>query len=313
MDKILVVGGAGFLGYNLLDYVQQHLQNDALELVVLSQDIPESSIYFPDVLFVEGDYSDVELLTHLFENHQFTHVFHFASSIIPALSTHNIQRDVETNLLPTIGLMEVMKAFACRNLVYLSSGGAVYGNELPTHKKESQACQPISSYGIIKLAVEHYIRLYANLYQIDYLILRLSNPFGLHHRSSTQGVINIAIRKALRGETLVVWGDGTQAKDYLFASDISRAIMDLFKAQVKNQTLNIGSGQTISVLEIIALVKSKVPHFQVEFMEAMPTDVQQVSLDISQLRKHIPFELTPLAGAFEKTFIYEQVVLANEV
>lgn len=313
MDKILVVGGAGFLGYNLLDYVQQHLQNDALELVVLSQDIPESSIYFPDVLFVEGDYSDVELLTHLFENHQFTHVFHFASSIIPALSTHNIQRDVETNLLPTIGLMEVMKAFACKNLVYLSSGGAVYGNELPTHKKESQACQPISSYGIIKLAVEHYIRLYANLYQIDYLILRLSNPFGLHHRSSTQGVINIAIRKALRGETLVVWGDGTQAKDYLFASDISRAIMDLFKAQVKNQTLNIGSGQTISVLEIIALVKSKVPHFKVEFMEAMPTDVQQVSLDISQLRKHIPFELTPLAGAFEKTFIYEQVVLANEV
>ena len=313
MDKILVVGGAGFLGFNLLDYVQQHLQNDAPELVVLSQEIPESSIHFPDVLFVEGDYSDVEQLTHLFEKHQFTHVFHFASSIIPALSTQNIQRDVETNLLPTIGLMEVMKAFGCTNLLYLSSGGAVYGNELPTHKKESQACQPISSYGIIKLAVEHYIRLYANLYQIDYLILRLSNPFGLHHRSATQGVINIAIRKALRGETLVVWGDGTQAKDYLFASDISRAIMDLFKAQVKNQTLNIGSGQTISLLQIIDLVKNKVPHFQVEFMEAMPTDVQQVSLDITQLRKHIPFELTPLTSAFEKTFIYEQVVLATEV
>jgi UDP-glucose 4-epimerase len=313
MDKILVVGGAGFLGFNLLDYVQQHLQNDAPELVVLSQEIPESSIHFPDLLFVEGDYSDVELLTHLFEKHQFTHVFHFASSIIPALSTQNIQRDVETNLLPTIGLMEVMKAFGCTNLLYLSSGGAVYGNELPTHKKESQACQPISSYGIIKLAVEHYIRLYANLYQIDYLILRLSNPFGLHHRSATQGVINIAIRKALRGETLVVWGDGTQAKDYLFASDISRAIMDLFKAQVKNQTLNIGSGQTISLLQIIDLVKNKVPHFQVEFMEAMPTDVQQVSLDITQLRKHIPFELTPLTSAFEKTFIYEQVVLATEV
>jgi len=313
MDKILVVGGAGFLGFNLLDYVQQHLQNDAPELVVLSQEIPESSIHFPDVLFVEGDYSDVEQLTHLFEKHQFTHVFHFASSIIPALSTQNIQRDVETNLLPTIGLMEVMKAFGCTNLLYLSSGGAVYGNELPTHKKESQACQPISSYGIIKLAVEHYIRLYAKLYQIDYLILRLSNPFGLHHRSATQGVINIAIRKALRGETLVVWGDGTQAKDYLFASDISRAIMDLFKAQVKNQTLNIGSGQTISLLQIIDLVKNKVPHFQVEFMEAMPTDVQQVSLDITQLRKHIPFELTPLTSAFEKTFIYEQVVLATEV
>ena len=312
MDKILVVGGAGFLGFNLLDYVQQHVLEGAPEMVVLSQAIPESSIHFPDVIFVEGDYSDVNTLNHLFETHRFTHVFHFASSIIPALSTQNIQRDVETNLLPTIGLMEVMKAFGCTNLLYLSSGGAVYGNELPTHKKESQACQPISSYGIIKLAVENYIRLYANLYQIDYLILRLSNPFGLHHRSATQGVMNIAIRKALRGESLVVWGDGSQAKDYLFASDISRAIMDLFQAQVKNQTLNIGSGQTMTLLEIIALVKSQVPHFQVEFMEAMPTDVQQVSLDITQLRKHIPFELTPIAEAFEKTFAYEQAVLASE-
>jgi UDP-glucose 4-epimerase len=312
MEKILIVGGAGFLGFNLLDYVQQHMSEGAPEMVVLSQMIPESSIHFPDVLFLEGDYSDVHTLNHLFETHRFTHVFHFASSIIPALSTQNIQRDVETNLLPTIGLMEVMKVFGCTNLLYLSSGGAVYGNELPTHKKESQACQPISSYGIIKLAVEHYIRLYANLYQIDYLILRLSNPFGLHHRSATQGVINIAIRKALRGESLVVWGDGSQAKDYLFASDISRAILALFKAQVKNQTLNIGSGETMSLLEIIALVKTKVPHFQVEFMEAMPTDVQQVSLDITQLRNHIPFELTPIAEAFEKTFAYEQAVLANE-
>jgi len=312
MDKILVVGGAGFLGFNLLDYVQQHVLDGAPEMVVLSQEIPESSILFPDVLFVEGDYSDLNTLTHLFETHRFTHVFHFASSIIPALSTQNIQRDIETNLLPTIGLMEVMKKFACTNLLYLSSGGAVYGNELPTHKKEWQACQPISSYGIIKLAVEHYIRLYANLYQINYLILRLSNPFGLHHRSTTQGVINIAIRKALRRESLVVWGDGSQAKDYLFAADISRAIMDLFKARVSNQTLNIGSGQTMSLLEIIALVKTKVPHFQVEFMEAMPTDVQQVSLDITALREHIPFELTPITEAFEKTFAYEQAVIASE-
>ncbi len=306
MEKILLVGGAGFLGFNLLDVVQNQSGEGVPEIVVLSQEIPESSLQFPDVLFVEGDYTNVNLLNHLFDTHRFSHVFHFASSIIPALSTQNIQRDVETNLLPTIGLMEVMKAFGCQNLLFLSSGGAVYGNELPTHKTESQACQPISSYGIIKLAVEHYIRLYANLYQIDYLILRLSNPFGLHHRSGTQGVINIAIRKALRGETLVIWGDGRQAKDYLFAEDISRAILDLMLAKVKNVTLNVGSGVTLTLLNIVEMVKMKVPNFQVEFMEAMPTDVQQVSLDISQLRSHIEFELTPIAEAFEKTFAYEQ-------
>jgi UDP-glucose 4-epimerase len=310
MDKILLVGGAGFLGYNLLEFVQNQTEN-APEIVVLSQEIPESAIQFPDVLFVAGDYADAELLQHLFEKHQFTRVFHFASSIIPALSTQNIQADVETNLLPTIGLMEVMKAFGCQQIVYLSSGGAVYGNEAPSQKKEDQACQPISSYGIIKLAVEHYIRLYANLYQINYLILRLSNPFGLHHRSETQGVINIAIRKALRGETFVVWGDGSQAKDYLFAADIARAMMALLAAQVNNQTINIGSGQTMRLLEIIDLVKLRVPHFQVEFVEAMPTDVQQVRLDISKLKSYIPFELTSITEAFEKTFAYEQARLSS--
>jgi UDP-glucose 4-epimerase len=310
MDKILLVGGAGFLGYNLLEFVQNQTEN-APEIVVLSQEIPESAIQFPDILFVAGDYADAELLQHLFEKHQFTRVFHFASSIIPALSTQNIQADVETNLLPTIGLMEVMKAFGCQQIVYLSSGGAVYGNEAPSQKKEDQACQPISSYGIIKLAVEHYIRLYANLYQINYLILRLSNPFGLHHRSETQGVINIAIRKALRGETFVVWGDGSQAKDYLFAADIARAMMALLAAQVNNQTINIGSGQTMRLLEIIDLVKQRIPHFQVEFVEAMPTDVQQVSLDISKLKSYIPFELTSITEAFEKTFAYEQARLSS--
>jgi UDP-glucose 4-epimerase len=310
MDKILLVGGAGFLGYNLLEFVQNQTEN-APEIVVLSQEIPESAIQFPDVLFVAGDYADSELLQHLFEKHQFTRVFHFASSIIPALSTQNIQADIETNLLPTIGLMEVMKAFGCQQIVYLSSGGAVYGNEAPNQKKEDQACQPISSYGIIKLAVEHYIRLYANLYQINYLILRLSNPFGLHHRSETQGVINIAIRKALRGETFVVWGDGSQAKDYLFAADIARAMMALLAAQVNNQTINIGSGQTMRLLEIIDLVKQRIPHFQVEFVEAMPTDVQQVSLDISKLKSYIPFELTSITEAFAKTFAYEQARLSS--
>jgi UDP-glucose 4-epimerase len=310
MDKILLVGGAGFLGYNLLDFIQK--QSDTTrEIVVLSQEIPESSIQFPDVLFVAGDYSDAVLLQHLFQIHQFTHVFHFASSIIPALSTQNIQADVETNLLPTIGLMEIMKTHGCKQMVYLSSGGAVYGNVAPSHKKEEQACQPISSYGIIKLAVEHFIRLYATLYQIDYLILRLSNPFGLHHRSDSQGVINIAIRKALKGETFVVWGDGSQAKDYLFAEDIARAMLQLVDSGIRNETINIGSGQTCSLVEIISSIKQRIPDFQVDFVDAMLTDVQQVSLDITKLKSYIPFRISPFDQAFEQTFAYEKAKLSS--
>ena len=309
MDKILLVGGAGFLGFNFLEFVGKHWESNAPEMVVLSQETPESADQFPDVLFVQGDYADTVLLTHLFELHHFTRVFHFASSIIPALSTQNIQTDIETNLLPTIGLMEVMKAFGCQHILYLSSGGAVYGNAGEAMKHESQACEPISSYGIIKLAVEQYIRLFASLYGMHYLILRLSNPFGFHHRSSSQGVINIAIRKALRKETFVVWGDGSQAKDYVFAGDIAQAIAKLIQAGTTDQTINVGSGTSLTLNQIISIIKAKLPHFDVEFVEAMPTDVQQVCLDNRRLQSCIDWSLTPLEEAFALTFTAEQANL----
>ena len=87
--------------------------------------------------------------------------------------------------------------------------------------------------------------------------------------------------------------------------------MQLMASDVKNQTINIGSGQTLTLVQIIDLVKQRMPHFQVEFVEAMPTDVQQVSLDISKLKSMIPFALSPLAEAFEKTFDYEQARLSS--
>jgi UDP-glucose 4-epimerase len=308
MKKNLVVGGSGFLGLNWLDYLQQNGSTD--EVIVFAHEKPEG-VKFPSfVTFVVGDYADAKALDDLFTAHHFDRVFHFASSIIPAISSENIRQDIESNLLPTIGLMEMMKKHQVSKLLYLSTGGAVYGNVNQEKVPEDFPCKPISSYGIIKLAVEHYIELYANLYQIDYLILRLSNPFGSFHRSPKQGVINIAVRKALRAEVMTIWGDGSQAKDYIYAADIGKAIDGLMQAGVKNETINVGSGESLTLNEIIKRIQGKLPAFRVEYKDAKLTDVQKICLDTSKLSSRINWEITSFDQALDATIAYEKARLS---
>jgi UDP-glucose 4-epimerase len=158
--------------------------------------------------------------------------------------------------------------------------------------------------------VEHYIELYAKLYQIDYLILRLSNPFGSFHRSPKQGVINIAVRKALKGEVMTVWGDGSQAKDYIYAGDIGQAINGLIQAGVKNETINVGSGESLTLQTIIERIQAKLPAFQVEYKEAKVTDVQKICLDTSKLASIMPWRVTSFDQALEATIAYEKARLS---
>jgi len=308
MEKNLVIGGSGFLGLNWLNYLEQ--QGPKRDVVVFAHEKPEGITFPSFVTFVVGDYADAKALDDLFTAHRFDRVFHFASSIIPAISSENIRQDIESNLLPTIGLMEMMKKHQVSKLLYLSTGGAVYGNVTEEKVKEEYPCKPISSYGIIKLAVEHYIELYAKLYQIDYLILRLSNPFGEFHRSPKQGVINIAVRKALKGEVMTVWGDGSQAKDYIYAADIGIAIDGLIKAGVKNETINVGSGESLSLNEIIERIQAKLPTFTVEYKDAKLTDVQKICLDTSKLSSQIHWEITSFDQALEATITYEKARLS---
>lgn len=306
MEKILLIGGAGFLGLNWIQFLEKQAPKNEVSLTVLSRHHHPDLKRFPEITWVKGDYGDRGLLESLFQKEKFTQVFHFASTIVPATSTQNVSEDLEANLKPTIQLLEVMKQFDCRFLLYLSSGGAVYGNAGLEALHENHACRPISSYGIIKLAVEHFIQLYSKIHQIDYLILRLSNPFGYFHHSDQQGVINIALRKALRGETFTVWGDGSQTKDYIFAEDIAKAIFQLWQAGHKNDTINIGYGSAISLLSILEKIKSLIPSFQVAFKEAKPTDVPHVYLDIQKLESLISFERTPFDEALERTWKWEK-------
>lgn len=298
-ETILLLGGTGFIGRNIIDYVLKNEEYSNYKIVVLSRNFQRET--FASIAYVTGDYGDKNVLMRLFSKWNFTKVIHCATSTTPLSSGNNILNDINGNLIATIGLLDVMKENGCSNILYLSSGGAVYGEKHLNTISENEVCDPISSYGVVKLTIENYLRLYQKQYGINYLILRVSNPFGKFHVSEKQGIINIAIRRALREEAIEVWGDGSQSKDYIFVDDMVKIIFSLLKEKVVNKTINVGSGEIHELNMILSTIKIYLPSLEVNYVASKVTDVKDFCLDISLMQSLINFEFTEFEEAIRKT------------
>jgi UDP-glucose 4-epimerase len=217
-------------------------------------------------------------------------------------------QDINGNLIATIGLLDIMKDFFCKNILYLSSGGAVYGDKNLQLISEKEICYPLSSYGVVKLTIENYIRLYQKQYGINYLILRVSNPFGKFHTSEKQGIINIAVRRALKGEILEIWGDGSQSKDYLFVDDLVNIIFNLLQNKCTNMTINVGSGKSFRLNDILDTIKRYLPGLEVNYLDSKLTDVKDFCLDISLMKSLVNSEFTEFEEAIVKTILWEKFI-----
>jgi UDP-glucose 4-epimerase len=286
MKTILILGGFGFIGKNILRYIDSNsLQEN--EVIVFSRENDER--LWPNFNCVKkiytGDLSDSMSLIPVFEEQKIDLVIHLISTTVPSTSG-NFRFDVESNLVPTIDFMNLMIKYGCKDIVYLSSGGAVYGNSL--HRStETDQNNPNSSYGIVKLGIERYLMLYSQQGLLNPLILRLSNPYGLYHTSMAQGIINVALRSALYGKPFFVWGDGEARKDYIFIDDFVAILFKLIDLKTANQILNVGSGITFSINEIMKEVKEVYPEFTWGYKEVKKSDVFKNELDISKLKSII--------------------------
>lgn len=294
MKHILILGGYGFLGTNIMHYVDEHL-HEAYRFIVFDKFAKHMGGV--ELTCVEktyaGDFTDKELIESIFSENKIDLVIHSLSTTVPVDSA-NARYDVETNLLPTLDVLALMVKYDVKDIVYISSGGAVYGTRDNKPHEESDAVYPISSYGVVKVATEKYMMQYAQLYGLRPLILRLSNPYGPYHCSMKQGVINIAMTKALRNETLQIWGDGNDKKDYIYVEDFVEILFKLLDKGVSNQVINIGSGTLLSVNEIANAVRKLVPSFKATHEAAQQFDASHFELNTDKLRSIIgdnPFTL----------------------
>jgi UDP-glucose 4-epimerase len=304
---ILVLGGTGFLGMNVINYYQQEVQefaeNDVVFIVVGKTQVPQMK---SNCIQIQIDYRNELELRKLMESYPIDEVFHFISTSVPATSNVNIKDDVKSNLLSTLTLLELMREFNIQKIVYLSSGGTVYGEHHEMKYQEDYLSTPNNSYGVLKLTIENYIKLYQKLFGIDFLILRVSNPFGLYHESEVNGLINIAIRKSLSNKPIQIWGDGTSTKDYIFASDLARVFWQLKELNCYNDVINIGSGQMYSINDILGYIRMVLPQTKWVYQDGKIFDTRHAEFNIDKLKSKTNFNNTQIVQAIESTYYWEK-------
>lgn len=288
MSTILLLGGYGFIGTNILSYIDEHQL--PYEVIVVDRfDQHPLGLRFRCVKNIYArDWADESFIRDIFQSNKIDIVLHSISATIPS-AANSAKYDIEANLLPTISILDAMRDSGCSKIVFISSGGAVY-SENDTLHNEDENVFPKSTYGVTKLAIEKFIFQYANQYAMQPLVLRLSNPYGRFHTSMKQGIINVAISKAKANEPVQVWGDGNTAKDYIFIEDFCRALFALFEKGVVNEVINIGSGYTYTINQILSLVKSAYPQFTWEYEDRNARDTSIVQLNTDKLKSFVDME-----------------------
>lgn len=247
--KCLILGGGGFVGAHLCEA----LVAGGHDVVVFERPRVQR-VLPPDIdsrlTWVEGDFTNSRDLEAVVADSEV--IFHLVSTTLPKNSNDNPVYDVESNLVGTLRLLDLVRAAPGKKVVFASSGGTVYGRPSVVPIPEGHTTDPICSYGIHKLAIEKYLNLYRDLYGLDYVVLRLANPFGERQRhAAAQGVVPVFLHKAMRGEPIEIWGDGGVVRDYVYIKDAIRAFVHAMRHDGQQRIFNVGSGHGLSLNDIL--------------------------------------------------------------
>jgi UDP-glucose 4-epimerase len=281
--KCLLTGGAGFLGLHLAT----GLAKAGYDVTILDKAIPPKS---KGINSIKGDFKDSQTTTKALKGKDI--LFHFAWSSVPADPIKNVQQDVSKNRKYTIRLFELAAKLKIKKVIFPSSGGSVYGNVKKIPIRETQKTNPISPYATSKLAVEKYIYLFHETFGVDYLILRISNPYGPRQSPDrNQGLIPKLIANALKGEETPIFGSTKAIRDYIYIGDVVSAILKLVKNDVKNDTFNIGSGKGRTIDEIIKGISKVVGVTpKIILKPERHSDVFKNALSIAKIKRKISWK-----------------------
>lgn len=272
--RSLILGGNGFIGSHLVD----ELLDKGHYVRVFDRCGGCYRDPIDNVDYHIAQFNDSASLAEALEGIDV--VFHLISTTVPSTSNKDPVFDIESNLVGTVRLLNLMRDSNVSRIVYLSSGGTVYGIPTTFPIPESHSLNPICSYGIVKVAIEHYLQMFDYLYGIESAVLRVSNPYGERQgHKGVQGVIGTFIGKLINGEEINVWGDGSVVRDYIYVKDLTRLCALIGAADI-NGVFNVGSGIGHSVNDIISVIQEVCDReVRVNYNESRVFDVPQVVLD----------------------------------
>jgi len=307
MINALVLGGNGFIGSHLVDRL---LAEGYYNVRVFDRYEEHYRLPLAGVDYCYADFGNRGLLADSLQGIDI--VFHLISTTFPKTSNDDPIFDVSSNVIETLFLLEQCVIQKIKKIVFISSGGTVYGNPKTLPVPEEASADPICSYGISKLTIEKYIELYRHLYGLNYVIVRPSNAYGDRQKlPSVQGAIPVFLGNIAKGEIIEIWGDGEVVRDYIFIDDL---IDGIFKAAVLNtrsRIFNIGSGAGYSLNYIIQIIqKTTGINLNVEYKEKRSFDLQEIYLDITRSKNELSwYPITPLEIGIHRTwdFIRQRV------
>ncbi|MHB1125944.1 MAG: NAD-dependent epimerase/dehydratase family protein [Bacillota bacterium] len=284
--KVLITGGAGFIG----SHVAQIILSNGHQVTVLDNLTAGRLENIPvDAAFIKADITTPELPEILLKEKPDT-VIHLAAQVDVASSLSDPLTDAKTNITGTINLLEACRKTRVSKVIY-SSSAAVYGDPIDLPLKEDSPVAPKNPYGISKYVSEMYLRLYFELYNLNYTILRYANVYGPRQEASGEGgVVAIFLGKLLRSESPVIYGNGEQTRDFVFVKDIARA--NLLALESGNGcVMNVGTNATVTINELFILIK-RLANCDVgcNYAPARPGDIMHNCLDNKRVRDTLGWE-----------------------
>ncbi|HBE77546.1 MAG TPA: UDP-glucose 4-epimerase [Firmicutes bacterium] len=282
MSKILVTGGAGFIGSNLVEELlplHQVSVVDNLSSGKRSQVLNGAGFYEADIL--EKDF--LKIVAQVMPDY----IIHLAAQVNVATSLNQPFRDLELNILGSLKVMEAARLYGVKKIIYPSSA-AVYGNPQFLPITEEHPVMPMSLYGISKHTPEHYFQVYSATYGLRYSVLRFANVYGPRQDSGGEGgVVAIFADRLLKNEPIQIFGDGEQTRDFVFVKDVVQAITQAMISG-DNQIYNIGSGQKVSINGLLHELQILTgSNTEAEFLPARPGDIRHSLFDISKAKSSL--------------------------
>jgi len=283
MARILVTGGLGFIGTNLVPMLLKR-GDEVVVFDNLSNPSGDLEIA-PPLNLVEGDVRDKEKIYGVTKDCDI--VIHLAADTRVVDSIADPVLNFEVNVVGSLNILEGMRRNSVKTIVNASTGGAIIGEATPP-VREDMAARPASPYGASKLAAEGYCSAYSQSYGIQAVNLRFSNVYGPHSRNKSS-VIAQFIKDVMDRGAVDVYGDGKQTRDYLHVSDLVTGIVNALTSG-KSGTYQLGSGKPTSIIELIKILKQTTgENFSVNFLPFRPGEVKHTYCDISLARNSLDF------------------------
>ena len=285
--EILITGGAGFIGSHILAQLQGRRDMDVVVFDNLSSGSKE---HVPAGMeLVEGDVCDEAAVDALFADHHFDAVIHLAAQTMVPTSVEQPVLDCQINLEGVLHVLEACRIHGTGHILF-SSSAAVYGDNLHIPLKETERLVPTSPYGITKMATEHYLRVYHELYGMDATVFRFANVYGERQGEKGEGgVVSIFCKLLSQRQGITVFGDGNQTRDFVYAGDIAQAIIRALPLKGCH-TMNVSTGQETSINDLIRSFEKAVGYtVPVQYTAPRTGDILRSVLSNEALKANLDF------------------------